>query len=188
LPKAVQAVKAAGLDVPTITTAVTDPQDKLTADVLETASQAGIRYYRMGYYRYEDSRTIQQTLSEARPALRDLVEMNKQYNISGTYQNHAGSRYVGACIWDLHYVLKDLDSRWIGSQFDIRHATVDGGTVWPLYFRLIREFGGRRTVLWAKGWWISRGISKWSSRRGSPYLLCCTWSTPSGEPNTGRSV
>jgi sugar phosphate isomerase/epimerase len=139
LPKAVQAVKAAGLDVPTITTAVTDPQDKLTADVLETASQAGIRYYRMGYYRYEDSRTIQQTLSEARPALRDLVEMNKQYNISGTYQNHAGSRYVGACIWDLHYVLKDLDSRWIGSQFDIRHATVDGGTVWPLYFRLIRE-------------------------------------------------
>jgi sugar phosphate isomerase/epimerase len=37
-------------------------------------------------------------------------------------------------------VLKDLDSRWIGSQFDIRHATVDGGTVWPLYFRLIREY------------------------------------------------
>ncbi|UCC97110.1 MAG: TIM barrel protein [Phycisphaerales bacterium] len=140
LPKAVRAIKEAGLDVPTITTAITDPRDKLTADILETASQSGIRYYRMGYYRYEDARSIQQTLREVRPALRDLVEVNKQYDISGTYQNHAGSRYVGACIWDLYYVLKDLDARWIGSQFDIRHATVEGGTTWSVHFRLIREY------------------------------------------------
>ena len=140
LPKAVEAIKAAGLDVPTITTAVTDPADKLTADVLETASRAGVRFYRMGYYQYQDSRSIQQTLDEAKPMLRDLVEMNEHYKIAGTYQNHSGPRYVGACIWDLYYLLKDLDPRWIGSQFDIRHATVEGGTVWPTHFRLISEY------------------------------------------------
>jgi len=58
----------------------------------------------------------------------------------GTYQNHAGSRYVGAPIWDLHQLLRDLDTRWIGCQFDIRHATVEGGTVWPIHFRLISEY------------------------------------------------
>lgn len=41
LPKAVQAVRAAGLDVPMITTAVTDPDDALTARILATASKEG---------------------------------------------------------------------------------------------------------------------------------------------------
>jgi sugar phosphate isomerase/epimerase len=140
LPKAVQAVRAAGLDVPMITTAVTDPDDALTARILATASKEGIAYYRMGYYQYQDSKSIQQTLSEAKPMLRDLAGMSKQYHIVGTYQNHSGSQYVGACIWDLHYLLEDLDPRWVGCQFDIRHATVEGGTTWPVHFRLMSEY------------------------------------------------
>jgi sugar phosphate isomerase/epimerase len=140
LPKAVQAVRAAGLDVPMITTAVTDPDDALTARILATASKAGIRYYRMGYYQYQDSKSIQQTLSEAKPKLRDLAEMSKHYSIVATYQNHSGSQYVGACIWDLHSLLEDLDPRWVGCQFDIRHATVEGGTTWPVHFRLMSGY------------------------------------------------
>ncbi len=140
LPEAVQAVKAAELDVPMITTSITDPDDALTESILATASRLGIRYYRMGYYRYDDSKTIRQTLREVKPMLRDLVEMNKRYNIAGTYQNHAGSRYVGAPIWDLHQLLRGLDRRCIGCQFDIRHAVVEGGTVWPIHFRLISEY------------------------------------------------
>lgn len=140
LPKAVQAVKAVGLDVPMITTAITDPNDALTANVLAAAREAGIRYYRMGYYQYQDSKSIQQTLSEAKPMLRDLAAMNKQYNIVGAYQNHSGSQYVGACIWDLYSLLEDLDPRWVGCQFDVRHATVEGGTTWPIHFRLMSKY------------------------------------------------
>jgi len=140
LPKAVQAIKEAGLDVPMMATAITDPADPLTESTLATASQLGIRYYRMGYYRYDDSRTIRQTLNEARAKLRDLVEMNKHYNMVGTYQNHSGAKYVGAPLWDLDHLFKDLDTRWIGCQFDIRHATVEGGTVWPTHFRFISRY------------------------------------------------
>lgn len=158
LPKAVEAIRAAGLDVPTMTTAITDPADKLTADVLETASRLGVRFYRMGYYEYQDSKGVQQTLDEAKPMLRDLVEMNKQYKIAGAYQNHSGPRYVGACVWDLYYLIKELDPRWIGSQFDIRHATVEGGTVWPTHFRLMSGYVNTLAVKdfrWAqvKGTW-----------------------------------
>ncbi|OHB74030.1 MAG: hypothetical protein A2Z25_22145 [Planctomycetes bacterium RBG_16_55_9] len=158
LPKAVQAVKAAGLEVPMITTAVTDPADTMTENVLATASQAGIRYYRMGYYQYDNSKTIHQTLDEAKPKLRDLVEMNKHYNIVGTYQNHAGPRYVGAPLWDLDILFGDLDTRWIGCQFDIRHATVEGGTVWPTHVRLMSRYINTlvaKDFKWAqtaKGW------------------------------------
>jgi sugar phosphate isomerase/epimerase len=120
--------------------AITDPTDPLTESILATASQIGIRYYRMGYYRYDSSKTLHQTLNEAKAKLRDLVDMNKQYNIVGTYQNHAGARYVGAPLWDLDLLLRDLDTRWIGCQFDIRHATVEGGTVWPTHFRLMSRY------------------------------------------------
>jgi len=140
LPRAVQAIKAAGLEVPMIATAITDPADPLTESILSTASQAGIRYYRMGYYRYDNSKTVRQILSEAKAKLRDLVDMNKHFNVVGTYQNHAGARYVGAPLWDLDILFKDLDTRWIGCQFDIRHATVEGGTVWPIHFRLMSRY------------------------------------------------
>jgi sugar phosphate isomerase/epimerase len=123
-----------------ITTAITEPGDALTVNIVAAASQAGIRYYRMGYYQYQDSKSIQQTLSEAKPKLRDLAAMNKQYNIVGTYQNHSGSQYVGACIWDLYSLLEGLDPRWVGCQFDIRHATAEGGTTWPVHFRLMSGY------------------------------------------------
>ena len=139
LPKAVQAVKAAGLEAPMMTTSITRADDPLTESILATASRLGIRYYRMGYYRYEDSKPIGETLSEAKPMLRDLVEMNKHHRIAAAYQNHAGSRYVGAPIWDLYHLLRPLDTQWVGCQFDIRHATVEGGTAWPIHFRLIAE-------------------------------------------------
>ena len=158
LPRAIHAAKAEALDVPMIATAITDPADPLTESILAAASQAGVRYYRMGYYRYDDSKTIHQTLNEAQPKLRDLVEMNKHYNIVGTYQNHAGAKYVGAPLWDLDVLFRDLDARWIGCQFDIRHATVEGGMVWPTHFRLMlpyinalvaKDFRWTQT---AKGW------------------------------------
>ncbi len=161
LPKAVQAVKAAGLDVPMITTAITNPDDKLTARILSAAGKAGVRHYRMGYYRYEDSKSVRQTLSEAKPMLRGLVELSKHYNIAGTYQNHAGSKYVGAPIWDLYRLLRDLDTRWIGCQFDIRHATVEGGTVWPTHVRLISKY---INTLVAKDFLWARRNSVWRPR------------------------
>jgi L-ribulose-5-phosphate 3-epimerase len=40
-------------------------------------------------------------------------------------------------LWDLHYLLRDLDPRWMGVQFDIRHAVVEGGLAWPVNLRLL---------------------------------------------------
>jgi sugar phosphate isomerase/epimerase len=37
-------------------------------------------------------------------------------------------------------VIKDLDPRWLGVQFDIRHAVVEGGESWVNDFALIKDF------------------------------------------------
>lgn len=70
------------------------------------------------------------------PAMRDLAAMNRQYGLHGAYQNHSGL-HVGAAGWDLVELLRDLDPQWIGCQFDIRHATTDGGLCWPNTLRLL---------------------------------------------------
>lgn len=137
LPKAVEAARKAGIEIRMMTTAINDPSDPLTKSILKTAGALGIRYYRMGYYRYRNDMPVQTTLNEIKPRLRDLAAMNEQYGLSASYQNHAGNGYVGAPLWDLHLLLKDLDPRWIGSQYDIRHATVEGGTSWPTTLRLL---------------------------------------------------
>jgi sugar phosphate isomerase/epimerase len=137
LPKAVEAIKSAGIKPLMMATDINDPDDPKTEKILRTASALGIQYYRLGKYRYNDSKSIVSTLNEARPKIRDLAAMNKHYNIHGDYQNHAGSRYVGAPVWDLWELLKDLDPKYIGCQFDIRHATVEGGLAWPLHLKII---------------------------------------------------
>jgi len=139
LPKAVEAIKAAGIEPLMIVTDINDPDDTKTERVLKTASTLGIKYYRLGHYVYPEDRSITDTLKEVKPKLRDLAAMNKHFNIHGACQNHAGSRYVGSPIWDLWELIRDLDPKYMGCQFDIRHATVEGGQAWPLHLRVMSK-------------------------------------------------
>jgi sugar phosphate isomerase/epimerase len=125
LPRAIKAVRSAGLNVDMITTRITDPDDPLTEKVLSTASRFGIANYRMG-----------RTLENLKPRMAALAKLNEKYNIHGAYQNHAGTR-IGGAIWDIWELVKDLNPRWIGCQYDIRHAVAEGGTSWPVRMKLL---------------------------------------------------
>ncbi len=138
-PRAVEAVKKAGLDVPLITTAITGPDSPYAEQILKTAGGLGIGYYRLGYLNYDHSKGISESLESYKPQLRDLAQLNREYGIHGDYQNHAGVN-VGATVWDIWYAIKDLDPLWIGCQYDIRHATVEGGNSWLLGLELISRF------------------------------------------------
>jgi len=140
LPKAVEAVRKAGIDVPMLTTAITDPEDPHSRTILRLAQQLGIGHYRMGYYSYEKTAAIGAQLNELKPKVRRLAELNQHFQVFGGYQNHVGERYVGAPIWDVWELVRDLDPNWVGCQFDLRHATVDGATAWPVNYRLVSSF------------------------------------------------
>ncbi len=136
LPRAVEAVRKAGLEVYMMTTHITDPQDQYTEPILKTASELGIRYYRMDYLEYKEKLGIVETLESYKPQLRELAALNEKYGIHGAYQNHDGVR-VGSPVWDIWLLIKDLDPRWMGCQYDIRHAVVEGGMSWPLGLKLL---------------------------------------------------
>ncbi|MBC7922878.1 MAG: sugar phosphate isomerase/epimerase [Ferruginibacter sp.] len=138
LPKAVAAVRKAGLQVYMLTTAITDADQPHTEAILKTAGGLGIGYYRTGWLSYQADQSIPQNLETFRVRLGKLAELNQRHAIHGAYQNHAGTG-MGAALWDLWTVLKDLDPRWMGCQYDARHATVEGGNSWPLGLNLLQS-------------------------------------------------
>ncbi len=139
LPKAVEAVRRTGLNVYMITTAIKDADDPATDNILKTASALGIRHYRMGWFDYDGKKSIEDNLSEIENQLRKLALLNKKYSIYGEYQNHSGAHF-GAPIWDLYTVLGQINSPWIGAQYDIAHATIEGANVWPIGLKLLKPY------------------------------------------------
>jgi L-ribulose-5-phosphate 3-epimerase len=157
LPKAVEAARAAGVAVLMMTTALTSARDPHAEAILRTAGRLGIRDYRLGSLAYDRSRGILGTIEALRSPLRELAALGESCGIRGGYQNHAGDR-VGSAVWDLWLLLKETGSPWLGCQYDIRHATIEGGTSWVNGLRLIAPFVHTLDVkdgCWAKtdaGW------------------------------------
>lgn len=139
LPRAVKAVENAGLTAPMMASDVNDPDDPMTEPVLKTAADLGIQYYRMGYVGYDFKKGVIKTLDEYKIKLKRLITLNRKAGIIGNYQNHDGTN-VGAPIWDLWYLFHESPPDWIGCQFDIRHATVEGAHSWPIDLRLIAPY------------------------------------------------
>jgi len=144
LPLAVKAAEKAGIRVIMLTTAITDPEDPLTERILKTASSLGIKYYRMGWYFINDKITIDESLKQAEEKLRKLAALNQKYSITGEYQNHSGAGgsgvYLGGPVWDIAALLRKIGSEWLGSQYDIMHATIEGTNSWPAGLKYIAPF------------------------------------------------
>jgi sugar phosphate isomerase/epimerase len=139
LPRLVQALADHDLEITVMSSDINDPDDPMTERVLRTAATLGIKRYRMKYVRYDSDDAVDGQLASWHDQFIDLAAMNHDFGITGLYQNHAGEKYMGAAIWDLDRDLQDIDPSDIGVAYDIRHATVEGGTSWPTTFRMIRD-------------------------------------------------
>jgi L-ribulose-5-phosphate 3-epimerase len=139
LPKAVEAVRKAGLDVFMITTAINDSTEAHTESIIKTAHELGIRYYRTNWFPYDTIASMPENIERIKARMQRLGELNRKYSISGCYQNHAGNSF-GAAVWDLWEVFKDIDTEYLGCQYDVRHATVEGANSWESGFKVIHPF------------------------------------------------
>jgi sugar phosphate isomerase/epimerase len=162
LPKAVAAIRKQGLEVYMITTAITKASDTYTTPILKTAGALGIKNYRLGWFSYDKKISVTDNIPNFRKQLQELAELNKKYKIHGDYQNHAGE-YFGAAVVDLWMALKDLDAEWIGNQYDIRHATVEGSHSWGVGFNLLQKYiktVNLKDFQWAKkdGKWVEENV------------------------------
>ncbi|MEO6803294.1 MAG: TIM barrel protein [Granulicella sp.] len=127
LPAAVDIVQAVGLQVSMISTDIKDIQSPYAESILATARRLGIHHYRWGGLTYKPGPAIHKQLQDLKPQIRDLAQLNEAHQICGMYHTHSGVNMIGGPIWDLWLLIRDLDPRWIGMNYDIGHATIEGG-------------------------------------------------------------
>jgi sugar phosphate isomerase/epimerase len=140
LPRFVGVLRRHKLDVLLAATDITSLQSPHAEDVLRTLSRLGIGRLRLGPLNYRPGEWPPDRLKEMAPALRDIAAACGELGLQAGFQNHSGRQSVGAPVWDVFSILRDLDPRQIGFCFDIGHATVEGGLSWPVEARLAEPF------------------------------------------------
>jgi sugar phosphate isomerase/epimerase len=161
LPPLVKLIRANGLEVPMITSGIEDADTPHAEAVIRTIADLGIRHYRWGGYKYDPAGPpLADQLAAFRPKVGKLAALNAKYKVGAMFHTHSGINLVGAPIWDLYILLKDLDPQSVGVNYDIGHATIEGGFGgWIDSFRVLGPYVRGVAVkdfLWekdAKGNW-----------------------------------
>ena len=154
LPPLAAAIRSHGLEVPMVTTDIVDAGTPHTEDILKTMAELGIRHYRWGGFKYNREQLLAQQLEELKPRVAKLAGLNSHYRVGAMYHTHSGVGLVGAPIWDLHEILTGFDPQAVGVNYDVGHATVEGGFGgWIDSFRITGAYLRGIAVkdfLWAK--------------------------------------
>ena len=146
LPPFVRAIRKHGLNVTTITCPITDADSPHAEEILQTASELGIRNYWWGTFHYVPHVPVMQQLDALKPRVARLAALNAKYGTTAMYHLYAGSTEVGGPLWDMLYVLKEFDPVQVGLHYDTAHMTSAG------------DLGTWRTSLRAAGPYV-RGVS-----------------------------
>jgi sugar phosphate isomerase/epimerase len=137
LPRVAEIIRKAGLALPMVTAGIVDERTPHAETMLRAIHAVGVRRYRWGGFRYIEGKPIPERLAELRQEAARLGELNRKYGACAMYHTHSGLE-VGAPIWDLWVILKDLDRSVLGVNFDVAHATIEGGLGgWIASLRLV---------------------------------------------------
>lgn len=127
LPAAMEAARKAGAAIPMVTTGIRDTNSPHAERILRTLKAVGVRHYRWGGFRYDLKRPLEPQLKQIKKRVSELAAMNGQYGVCAMYHTHSGIGQVGASMWDLAQLLDGEDPELVSVNYDIGHATVEGG-------------------------------------------------------------
>ena len=127
LPALVAKLRKHGLAVPMVTTDIGDADTPFAEDILKACAALEIRNYRFGTFKWDAGKPYDGQLDAMKPRLAKLAALNARYQMCAMYHTHSGVGVVGASIWDLWYLMRDLDPKAVGVNFDVAHAVIEGG-------------------------------------------------------------
>src|SRR4051794_15187878 len=123
----------------------------------------GVQRYRLTVFTNGRGRPIPPQLAEIKARLKDLAALNRELGLKAGFQNHSGRDYVGAPVWDIYEIVHDIDPEHLGICFDIGHATLEGGTSWPIEAKLMEPF---LTCVYVKDFFWQKGAKGWEAKWG----------------------
>ncbi|WP_445956884.1 sugar phosphate isomerase/epimerase family protein [Yeosuana sp.] len=136
LPKALKHIRTSGINCKMITTSIESINNPLDVNILETAASEQIDFYRTNWFKYKEDMSMPDSLLFYQNEIKKLGELNEKLGLVGCYQNHAGDS-VGASFWEIYKILETVNPEYFGTQYDVRHAMVEGGYSWENGFKLL---------------------------------------------------
>jgi sugar phosphate isomerase/epimerase len=130
LPRIVALTRKAGLATPMIITGIGNVGAPKIEAILETMKSLGIRRYRAVAPKYDYTRDLEPQFAAFRSAMIALSKLNERYDTTAMFHTHSYANTIGGSAWDLWMLLKDLDPRYIGINYDIGHVMAKGGDGW----------------------------------------------------------
>lgn len=124
LPRAYDAIRAHGLAVPMITTALVSADDPAARPTFEAAARLGIRLVKAGYYSYA-YKDVRAELATVVRRFAGLAALAASCGVTLGFHNHTGN--VGASGWDAAAIVDPVEAGAAGYYFDVAHAVVEGG-------------------------------------------------------------
>jgi hypothetical protein len=102
--------------------------------IVATMGQVGATHYWMGTDNYDLSKPIVPQLDAIKLKVERFVKLNQKHGTTLMYHTRAGARSVGSVVWDLLYVMKDFDPKYVGFHWDTGHMALHGD-MWELLMR-----------------------------------------------------
>jgi sugar phosphate isomerase/epimerase len=156
--RSVEAITGVGLDVPVISTAYTSLADPTIRNVLAISGEMGVPLFRAGLWPYTPGVPVEARLAQVQRDIAGLASIARAVNMSMALQNVAGDN-VGQSIWDTNLLIRGMDARTVGYDFDAGYAMAEGGVGgWNIALQLALP---RLKMLSARDFYWSREGGSW---------------------------
>jgi sugar phosphate isomerase/epimerase len=119
LMPALEAMSGVDLEVPIITTALTSMADPTAGEVLGLAGVIGVPFFRPGPWRFEAPSPALQR------AIAGLAAVGRSSKMAMGIPNTGAA--AGATVATVSRIVRPLDPRWVGFDFDPSSAAAEGG-------------------------------------------------------------
>jgi len=126
LMRGIEAISGVGLEVPIISTNVISGNDPNGRQILSYAGFMGVPLMRPGNCKYGNAPDLEVRLTEIQREIFGLANVCRAYSVAMAIQNTNGDS-VGASLWDVSGLLRGIDPRWVGYDFDPGFATETAG-------------------------------------------------------------
>jgi L-ribulose-5-phosphate 3-epimerase len=135
LERGIEAMTGSGVDVYAISTSFTSPADPTVRLALGWGGEMGVPVFRPGHWKFNGSEP-EARLLEVQREIAALAAMARQTRISLAVHNGTAD-CVGGSVWDLYFILRGMDPRAVGYDFDIGYAAGQSGeSGWKTGLRL----------------------------------------------------
>ena len=134
LPAFVKVMQKHGLRVKQVRGGNQTQVDPAVEAMVGAMGQTGVTHYWIGTDNYDLTKPILPQLDAIKLKVERFVKLNQKHGTTLMYHTRSGAQSVGSVVWDLLYVLKEFDPKYVGFHWDTGHMS-HHGSMWELLMR-----------------------------------------------------